>query len=132
MVGAFGNPMTRSGAMPTYAFDTLQTAKTLAAAGAPRAAVAENTAAEADIDGAGRRFENMDRRFDRIDERLDTIIKRLDKMNARLDKMNARLKGMATKADMYRALSILSGAIILANATIAGLAFALAGYIAGP
>ena len=139
MVGAFGNPTTRSGAMPMYAFDTLQTAKTLATAGAPRDAVAENTAAKADIDGAGRRFENMDRRFDRIDERLDTIIKRLDKINARLDKMNARLdamnarlEGMATKADMYRALSILSGAIILANATIAGLAFALAGYIAGP
>ena len=118
--------------MPTYAFDALQTAKTLAEAGAPRDAVAENTAAKADIDGAGRRFENMDRRFDRIDERLDTIIKRLDKMNARLDKMNARLKGMATKADMYRMLLLQFGAIILANATIAGLAFALAGYIAGP
>ena len=164
--------------MPMYAFDTLQTAKTLAeagfnakqaeaVAGALRDAVTENTATKADIDGIGRRFENVgerfdgvdrrfenvdkrfdgidqrldrmddrfdgiDRRLDKVDDRFDSMDRRLDKMDARLDVMDARLEGMATKADMYRALSMLFGAIILANAAIAGLAFALAGYIAGP
>lgn len=164
--------------MPMYAFDTLQTAKTLAeagfnakqaeaVAGALRDAVTENTATKADIDGIGRRFENVgerfdgvdrrfenvdkrfdgidqrldrmddrfdgiDRRLDKVDDRFDSMDRRLDKMDARLDVMDARLEGMATKADMYRMLLLQFGAIILANATIAGLAFALAGYIAGP
>ena len=106
-----------------------------------------------DIEGVGRRFETVDDRFDGMDKRLDKVDARLDKVDARLDKvdarlngmdrrldkmdarldvMDARLKGMVTKADMYRALSMMFGATILANGTIAGLGFAVAGYITGP
>lgn len=45
---------------------------------------------------------------------------------------DAVTENTATKSDMYRALLLMFGAIILANATIAVPAFALAGYIAGP
>lgn len=131
-----------------------------AVAVALRDAVTENTATKSDIggirsdiegirsdiEGVGRRFETVDDRFDGMDKRLDKVDarldkvdarlngmdRRLDKMDARLDVMDARLKGMVTKADMYRALSMMFGATILANGTIAGLGFAVAGYITGP
>ena len=43
----------------------------------------------------------------------------------------ADLEHLATRADLYRALWIQAGAIVAAIAALAGIAFALAGAIAG-
>lgn len=132
--------------MPMQALDTRKTAKTLAEAGfdakqaeagALRDAVTENAAAKPDIEGIGRRLETVDGRFDGIDKRLDKMCtrlagmdKRLEKMDRRLEVMDARLESMATKADLYRALSVLFGGTVLANAAMIALVI-VAGYSAG-
>ena len=96
--------------MPMYAFDTLQTAKTLAeagfdakqaeaVAGALRDAVTENTATKADIDGIGRRFENVGERFDGVDRRFENVDKRFDGVDQRLDRMDDRFDGIDRRLD---------------------------------